>query len=490
MRIAFVYRGAENLGLEYLSSFLKAHGHEVRLFFDPASFSGERGSNIPLLAALAPDWVSRIASAVARYSPDLVGFSVYTSCYQWALRTARAIREQVPAPIVFGGVHVTGDPARVLRQEVVDAVVVGEGEGAILDIVESLRKGKISRSDIPNVGVKDNGRMIINPPRPYIRDLDSLPPPDKELFYEKSAAFSHVYLAMTSRGCPFRCHYCMNSLYPSLYPNEHGHVRRQSVDRVIRELEPWRAVSRMVSFWDDVFPLDRSWLSEFASKYPEKIGLPFLCFVHPRSLTLEMAQMLARAGCAGVKIGVESVSETGRKFLGRTGTTDEARRAALILKEVGIPFSMDHMLGLPGEGEKELMEAVKFYIDTQPIRINSHWLSYLPGSRLLEEECKKGNLKEAEAEAVREGVGQTTFMHPRNKEGTGMREALAAMMAFDLIPLIPASWINRLIRKGLPKWLRYNRIVHQALLVIASLKARDAEMSGYVRYAFGRKRVP
>jgi len=151
---------------------------------------------------------------------------------------------------------------------------------------------------------------------------------------------------------------------------------------------------------------------------------------------------------------------------------------------------MDHMLGLPGEGEKELMEAVKFYIDTQPIRINSHWLSYLPGSRLLEEECKKGNLKEAEAEAVREGVGQTTFMHPRNKEGTGMREALAAMMAFDLIPLIPASWINRLIRKGLPKWLRYNRIVHQALLVIASLKAHDTEMWGYVRYAFGRKRVP
>lgn len=490
MRVAFVYRGAENLGLEYLSSYLKAHGHEVRLFLDPATFSGDRGSNIPALARLAPDWGARIASDVADWDCDLVGFSVYTACYQWALGVARAIKARISAPVVFGGVHVTADPARVLMQDAVDAVVVGEGEGAMLDIVESLDKSRISLSDIPNVGIKNNGKLTINQPRPYIRDLDSIPLPDKRLFFDKSPSFAHAYLAMTSRGCPFRCHYCMNSLYPELYPNERGHIRRQSVDRVIGELLPWRKVSKMVTFYDDVFPLRRAWLEEFAEKYPKRIGLPFLCFVHPRVLKRESAELMALAGCAGAKVGVQSVSSAGRNFLGRLGTPDEVRRTARILKDVGIPFIMDHMLGLPGEIEKDFLDAAMFYNDVRPTRINSHWLTYFPGARLFDDAVKRGDITGKTAAAVRDGIGQTSFMHPREPDGPGIREASTAMMVFDLIPLLPASWIRRLLARGLPTWLRYNRIVHQALIVIASLKGHDAEISGYLKYAFGRKQAP
>lgn len=490
MKVAFIYRGAENLGIECLSSYLKSRGHEVRLFFDPAVFSAERGSNIPFLARLAPDWVRRIVYDVWEWCPDLVAFSVYTASYQWSLKLAAAIKKKLNVPVVFGGPHPTAEPERVLRRMEVDAVVVGEGEGALLDIVESLDRHRITRTDIPNVGMRSSDNIIINKPRPYIRDLDSLPFPDKPLFYEKSAAFSRAYLAMTSRGCPFRCHYCMNSIYPKLYPDERNHVRRQSVERVISELLPWKSVSKIVTFWDDVFPLSEEWLGEFAVEYPRRIGLPFLCYVHPRALSLRSAQLLAQAGCKGVKIGVQSITEHGRGFLGRPGTPQDVRRAVSFLREAGIPFSMDHISGLPVESEKDFMETVRFYCEMEPSRVNPHWLTYFPGVELLEEAVQKGILSSTEAEMVKEGVEQTTFMHPRKrKDGRTKREA-SAVMLLDLIPLLGGKTVNFISRLKPFNWFRYNRILHQLLIVLASLKAGDEEIAGYLRYAFGKKDAP
>lgn len=490
MKVAFIYRGAENLGIECLSSYLKSHGHEVKLFFDPAVFSGERGSNIPFLAKLSTDWTSRIVYDVWEWRPDMVAFSVYTASYQWSLKLARAIKEKFNVPVVFGGPHPTAEPERVLRRAEVDAVVIGEGEGALLDIIESLDRRGITRTDIPNVGIRKDGDIIINKPRPYIRDLDALPFPDKSLFYEKSHAFSTAYLAMTSRGCPFRCHYCMNSLYPKLYPDERNHVRRQSVDRVISELLPWKGISKIVTFWDDVFPLGEEWLTEFAEKYPREIGLPFLCYVHPRALSLRSAQLLAQAGCKGVKIGVQSITAHGRKFLGRPGSPEDVRRAVSFLREVDIPFSMDHILGLPVESEEDFIETVKFYSDVAPARVNPHWLTYFPGVKLLDEAVQNGVLTAEEAEMVKEGVEQTTFMHPKNNKEKRIQLEASAVMLLDLIPLIGGEAVNFILSFKPFKWFHYNRVLHQLLIVLASLKAGDEEIGGYVRYAFSKKSAP
>lgn len=490
MKVAFIYRGAENLGIECLSSYLKSYGHEVRLFFDPAVFSAERGSNIPFLAKLSADWITRIVYDVWEWNPDIVAFSVYTASYQWSLKVAKAIKKKLNVPVVFGGPHPTAEAERVLSRAEVDAVVIGEGEGALLDIVESLDKHRIGRNDIPNMGIRVSGQIIINKPRPYIRDLDSLPFPDKSLFYEKSSAFSKAYLAMTSRGCPFRCHYCMNSIYPKLYPEERNHVRRQSVDRVISELSPWKGISGIVTFWDDVFTLGEEWLEEFATKYPREIGLPFLCYVHPRALSLRSAQLLAEAGCKGVKIGVQSITEHGRKFLGRPGTPDEVKRAVSFLRKVDIPFSMDHILGLPVESKEDFLETIRFYCEVKPARVNSHWLTYFPGVKLLEKAIEDRVLTAREAEMVKDGVEQTTFMHPKHNEDERTKLEASAVMLLDLIPLISGNMVEFILKLKPFKWFSYNRILHQLLIVLASLKTGDEEVTGYVRYAFGKKNAP
>ena len=486
MKIAFVYRGAENLGIEYLSSYLKAAGHETRLFFDPASFSGDRISRIGALAFFSPDYLELIARAIMDWAPDLVAYSAYTASYQWALEVARRVKALHPAPSVFGGIHVTADPERVLARNEVDAVVAGEGEGALLDLVNSLDGGRFTRHDIPNAGFRIDGEYIINPPRPFIRDVDALPMPDKGMFYEKSKAFSFAYMVMTGRGCPYKCRYCCNSLYPLLYPNEDHAVRQRSVGNVIEELLPWRAVPRIFTFWDDVFPTDKVWLDEFIEEYRRHINKPFMCFVHPSRFSEEHARRLKEAGCFNVKIGIQTITRAGGKVLGRMSNEEKVREMAAVFDSYGITYSMDHMLDLPGETEEDLVRTAHMYNEMKPIRVNSHWLSHFPGTPLLEDAVKEGRLTPEREERVREGIGQTTFMLPADNTV----DSAHMLMVLDMIPLLPKSWINCILEKNRWKRIPFNKFAHQLLLTVQSLLAGDHEIQSFIRYALGPKNAP
>lgn len=115
MKIVFIYSGAENLGIEYISSFLKSKGHEVHLLFDPAVFSGDSFVNSKLFSKIQNIDAKIIAKAI-ELKPDIVGFSAYTGNYRWCLNIAQEIKKIANIPIVFGGVHTTAVPEKVLAK--------------------------------------------------------------------------------------------------------------------------------------------------------------------------------------------------------------------------------------------------------------------------------------------------------------------------------------------------------------------------------------
>ncbi|MBU1076094.1 MAG: cobalamin-dependent protein, partial [Spirochaetes bacterium] len=141
MKIAFVYIGSENLGLEYLSSLLKKEGHEVKLFYDPSLFDDKFIFSIPFLSKLF-NIRKIILKNLIEYKPDLVGFTVFTDAYRWSIDMARAIKKNLKCPILFGGVHPTAVPEKVIREKVVDMVCVGEGFEALIELVRALEKKK------------------------------------------------------------------------------------------------------------------------------------------------------------------------------------------------------------------------------------------------------------------------------------------------------------------------------------------------------------
>src|SRR4029077_16223703 len=183
------------------------------------------------------------------------------------------------------------------------------------------------------------------------------------------------------------------STFPKQYPGEKA-VRRRSVEHLIAELNFWKARGRVrkIFFWDAIFTLDHNWMAEFASVYPQKIGIPFECYTHPHTMTREMARWLAEAGCMIVRVGVQSVNSDTLAAVDRKGDREKVVQTLRFLSEYSVPYSVDHIIGLPGEGPADQLDALHFYAEVQPKRIVTHWMTYFPGTTALDHARERGIL--------------------------------------------------------------------------------------------------
>ena len=185
MKLALLCAEDFSLSVACLSAFLKKNGHEVRVIFDPKQF-GKAYANNKYLSELFSRR-SLILSCLKEFSPDLIGFSVFTSNYQWALGLAGEIKKSMDVPIIFGGIHATLVPEVVIEEAAVDMVCVGEGEEPLLELLRRL-KDKNKDYSIRNIWFKESARVIRNEIRPLTQDLDSLPFPDRGVFIRPAAA--------------------------------------------------------------------------------------------------------------------------------------------------------------------------------------------------------------------------------------------------------------------------------------------------------------
>lgn len=333
MKVLFVEKQIdyEPLGLLYLSSVLRGAGHEVRL-------------------AIASD-EDPVAVAHA-WQPDVLGYSVYTGSQIYYRDLNLRIREVVEAVSVFGGPHPTYFP-EFIGEPGVDAVCRGEGEAAMLDLVEALEAGR-PLSGIENWWLKDaDGEIEQNPVRPPQADLDLLPFPDRDLLFEKDGFTrgSGIKHFITSRGCPYDCSYCFNHVLAELYRGQGRRLRQMSVGRVVEEVKGVQARHPMqfVVFLDDLFIVHAAWLRDLAEAFPREVGLPFFCNVRANLVTAEKVALLREAGCVSVGMGLETGNETLRnQILNRNLSDEQIVEASRLIREAGIRLLTTNMLGLPG----------------------------------------------------------------------------------------------------------------------------------------------
>src|SRR5207249_8482163 len=134
-----------------LSAYVKAHGHDSALVYEPKPFSSNSGPDSQLLARLFEPTPAETAERIAATHPDVVAFSSYTITHRWSVEVARALKRIMAIPIVFGGPHVSGAPAQSIREPAIDAVVEGEGEGALIDLLACAERDRFGRTDVANV---------------------------------------------------------------------------------------------------------------------------------------------------------------------------------------------------------------------------------------------------------------------------------------------------------------------------------------------------
>lgn len=376
-RVLFVQRiWTENLGPMYLSSAIKQSGHTTGLIIEEAKSDN---------------------SAIRAFKPDIVAFSVTTGTHQWALQRARTIKSSIGCSIIFGGPHATYFP-EVIEHDAVDIVCRGEGELAFRQLVEALDQSR-PIDDIHNLWLKSKGEVLRNEVGPLIEDLDSLPFPDRELYYQYDYLKKNENKSfVTSRGCPYSCSYCSINTLRKLYEGKGHFVRFHSPERVIAEITEVRDRYglRSVIFQDDTFILNTDRLLRLLELYARKLRIPFVCHVRADLMTPQIARALKDAGCHSVDFGLESGDQLLRAdVLGKTVTDDHIRAAARYLHEVKIRFRTTNMLGLPHETIQQAMKTVEL---NQQIRTDFPSASiYQPyprtdlGDRVLREELTDKN---------------------------------------------------------------------------------------------------
>lgn len=457
MRVVFVALGQEQLGISMLSAVVRRAGHETALAFNPALFHDRYYFDVPVLRDVF-DRTARMIEEAVLLEPDLLAFSVLTPTYQWCLEVAQKVKARTGCAVVFGGVHPSAVPEVCLENDAVDYVCVGEGEHALVELCEQLdRKRHRPAQPIPNLWWKDEkGEIVRGPNAAFGQELDALPFPDKELWEDVLDVGAH-YLTMSSRGCPYRCTFCFNNFFARL-PGKGGgkYVRQRSVEHQMEELRRMHARYRLryIEFADDIFTVDKEWVRAFTSAYRRELGVPFQCLVHPRFIDRDVARWLKEAGCQHVQMGVQSVDEEyKRKTLLRVEKDDHLRKSLEALRDADLDVKLDHILGLPGEPRSAQEEARQLYVEFPPRRVQTFWLTYVPGIDLTKQALADGVLTQEDVEQINRGKTRL-FRHP-HLDARGDGDDADFYQRYDtlfrMLPFLPQSVRERLRAEDLPR---------------------------------------
>ena len=373
MKILFIYTNLDTgeaphfvNGVASLSAVLKQHGHQTALLFlDTFPTRNELHNKIETI------------------SPDLIGFSTGSNQWHYVQKLAKIIKSFSSIPIICGGPHPTLAPDEVIAASGIDMLCVGEGEGAILDVVYALEKtsrpmpilgmethtGYVPETlftRIPNLWLKQNGKIIRNSPRSLIDDLDSLPFPDREIFdypYLLKRYPLTATLLMYGRGCPYRCPYCINHALAKLYQGKGKYTRLRSPQRVCDEIEylhrTWGVNDVLI--YDDTFTYDRKWTLEFTTEYKSRFAFPFAVNIRPETVDDELLIALRNAGLYRIIVGVEVGNERIRyEVLNRPISNELLIWLFQRAHELNIRTWANTMMGIPGETPESLQETIDF----------------------------------------------------------------------------------------------------------------------------------
>lgn len=467
-------RTTPHLGLAYLAAVSEQRGDEVLLF--DADVEDEP-----------------ITAAIKRFDPQVVGITANTPQVKSAWRAAQAIKSIKDVPVVLGGPHVSVLPAESAAHPEVDVVVRGEGETVWVKLCDLIERASQTQANFtarhlldPQAGLLDgllgisyfttDGQEHHNPDHPPIADLDTLPFPAYHFFKmdrytnlqpaTDAVDGSKSFSIMTSRGCPYRCTFCSQSIMPIKW-------RARSPQSVLAE---WQHLvhnlgAQEIGVLDDSANIQVNRLEQIADLLIEHninhVPWIFVNGIRANLASVQLLDKLRQAGLKRVAFGVESGDPGVLLSIDKKIDHDTIRQAFKNAKSVGLETIGFFIIGLPGETEESMEKTIQFACEVDPLIANFSMMTPYPGTKVYEIVKRQGRL------LLKDWEDYVFFDGKARYELEGMTAELVERKwkeAYRRFYLRPHRVVQTLARKDF--WLNWQRTFKVAFKTIFPKKEK------------------
>jgi len=480
-------RTTPHLGIAYLAAMSERRGDDVRVF----------DMDVEDIA---------LTDFVRDYQPDIVGITSNTPQVKQGWYAARMIKSVMDVPIVQGGPHVSALPEESASRAEIDIVVRGEGDETWVDLCNIIEKAKAGNPKFKTRDLTDPANKILDRvmgvtyqtpegkirhtiERPSVADLDALPFPAYKYF--KMDRYTSLQPAidaidagksfsmMTSRGCPYRCTFCSQSVMAEKW-------RARSPENVVKEwhhlVEEYGA--QEIGILDDSANIDRKRIYHMSELLiqeglADKAQWIMINGIRANLADEELLGIMKKAGCKRLAFGVESGDEDILESIDKRVTHEQIRAAFKNAKKVGLETIGFFIIGLPGDTAETMEKTIKFACEVDPIVANFSMMTPYPGTKVWEQVHRNGGrmlVKEWQDYVFFEGkaryeMGDTTAEAQERK----WKEA------YRRFYLRPHRILMTLMRKS--TWQHLPRTLSMALQIVLPKKTKGERVKAIIEEA-------
>lgn len=353
--------------LPYLAAALREEGHEIEILD-------------LLLAGTSPEKIER---RMERFRPELVGITSVTLNHHIASFIAEVVRKcDDRVAIAMGGPHVSFEIEGSFRDlPALDFIGIGEGEQTMLELPRAL-EGRMDLRDVRGLALRDGERVVRTAPRPPEKELDGIPTPARDLApLARYLAFDSTASVVTSRGCPHACIFCSAPAWTG------RRVRYRTPSLCVDEIEDLARLGfSEIAIEDDSFTLNRRHLLAICAELDRRgTDVRWNAFSRVDTITPEIVEAMARAGCQAICFGVESGNQEILDLARKKSDLQKVRGAMRMTRAAGISALASFIIGLPGETAETLRKTVAFAKELHEefgSLYGFHILSPFPGSEV------------------------------------------------------------------------------------------------------------
>ena len=321
------------------------------------------------------------------------------------IEISQFVKSNSDVPVVWGGVHASLLPLQTINNKYIDIVVYGEGDYTLLELVKEL-KNKKDLKKVDGIYFKEkSGKIKKNNPRKAIENLDDLPPMPYDLinlkkYYGMDLEGKPSITLMTSRGCPFRCAFCYNTVF------HQRKWRGKSAEKVLDDIS--YVIEKLkinnIYFEDDNFCADLNRFNKIvdgiiSNKFDIKWGLLGVRINSLKVMSNDFLKKVSKAGCVNIDVGIESGNDRVLKLIQKDITVPQIIESNRKLSGFSFITKYTFIGGFPTETENELKQSVRLSLKLTKENKNAYTPFFIytvyPGTALYSL-CLKNGFKPPE----------------------------------------------------------------------------------------------